>query len=66
MRGRGEGGRKENQTCRQLVIIRDGHLQEDCDKYYEKALENLTACGYKKVDFDALSKEEEHFWRSIS
>jgi len=38
-------------------------LQEDCDKYYAKALENLAACGYRKVDFDKLSKEDEHFWK---
>ena len=42
---------------------RGGQLQEDCDKYYAKALENLAACGYRKVDFDKLSKEDEHFWK---
>ena len=40
-------------------------LQEDCDKYYARALENLAACGYQKVDFDHLGKEEEHFWKKV-
>ena len=64
-----ERDKRENKTNmtaeEQLAAImpKTAHLQEDCDKYYEKALENLAACGYKKVDFDALSKEEEHFWK---
>ena len=69
MRAKKERDKRENKTNmtaeEQLAAImpKTAHLQEDCDKYYEKALENLTACGYKKVDFDALSKEEEHFWK---
>ncbi|PDX82136.1 polyphosphate kinase 1 [Faecalibacterium prausnitzii] len=69
MRAKKERDKRENKTNmtaeEQLVAImpKTAHLQEDCDKYYEKALENLAACGYKKVDFDALSKEEEHFWK---
>ena len=68
MRAKKERDKRENKTNmtaeEQLAAImpKTAHLQEDCDKYYEKALENLTACGYKKVDFDALSKEE-HFWK---
>ena len=57
---------KTNMTAsEQLAAImpKVGQLQSDCDKFYEKALENLNACGYKKVDFDHLTKEEEHFWR---
>ena len=69
MRAKKERDKRENKTNmtaeEQLSAImpKTAHLQEDCDKYYEKALENLAACGYKKVDFDALSKEEEHFWK---
>lgn len=48
------------------IMPKTAQLQEDCDKYYAKALENLAACGYRKVDFDKLSKEDEHFWKSIS
>ena len=68
MRAKKERDKRENKTNmtaeEQLAAImpKTAHLQEDCDKYYEKALENLAACGYKKVDFDALSKEE-HFWK---
>ena len=69
MRAKKERDKRENKTNmtaeEQLAAImpKTAHLQEDCDKYYEKALKNLAACGYKKVDFDALSKEEEHFWK---
>ena len=69
MRAKKERDKRENKTNmtaeEQLAAImpKTAHLQEDCDKSYEKALENLAACGYKKVDFDALSKEEEHFWK---
>lgn len=69
MRAKKERDKRENKTNmtaeEQLAAImpKTAHLQEDCDKYYEKALENLAACGYKKVDFDTLSKEEEHFWK---
>ena len=69
MRAKKERDKRENKTNmtaeEQLAAImpKTAHLQEDCDKYYEKALENLAVCGYKKVDFDALSKEEEHFWK---
>ncbi len=69
MRAKKERDKRENKTNmtaeEQLAAImpKTARRQEDCDKYYEKALENLAACGYKKVDFDALSKEEEHFWK---
>ena len=33
------------------------------DKFYAKALENLAENGYHKVDFDHLTKEEEHLWK---
>ena len=66
---RGKKEKRENKTNmtaeEQLTAImpKTAQLQEDCDKYYAKALENLAACGYRKVDFDKLSKEDEHFWK---
>ena len=66
---RGKKEKRENKTNmtaeEQLAAImpKTAQLQEDCDKYYAKALENLDACGYQKVDFEKLSKEEEHFWK---
>ena len=66
---RGKKEKRENKTNmtaeEQLAAImpKTAQLQEDCDKYYVKALENLAACGYRKVDFDKLSKEDEHFWK---
>ena len=66
---RGKKEKRENKTNmtaeEQLAAImpKTAQLQEDCDKYYAKALENLEACGYRKVDFDKLSKEDEHFWK---
>ena len=66
---RGKKEKRENKTNmtaeEQLAAImpKTAQLQEDCDKYYAKALENLAACGYRKVDLDKLSKEDEHFWK---
>lgn len=66
---RGKKEKRENKTnmtaAEQLAAImpKTAQLQEECDKYYAKALENLAACGYHKVDFDKLTKEEEHFWK---
>ena len=57
---------KTNMTAEEqlnAIMPKVAHLQEDCDKYYEKALENLDACGYKKVDFDGMDKEQERFWK---
>ena len=42
---------KTNMTAEEqlnAIMPKVAHLQEDCDKYYEKALENLDACGYKR------------------
>ena len=64
---RGKKEKRENKTNmtaeEQLAAImpKTAQLQEDCDKYYAKSLENLAACGYRKVDFDKLSKEEKVF-----
>ena len=38
-------------------------LQMDCDKYYHKALEALAEHGYRKINFDKISKEDERFWK---
>ena len=57
---------KTNMTAEEqlnAIMPKVAHLQEDCDKYYEKTLENLDACGYKKVNFDAMDKEQERFWK---
>ena len=45
------------------IMPKTAQLQADCDKYYAKALEELAGCGYRKVDFDHLSKEDERFWK---
>ena len=67
MRGKKEKREtKPNMTAEEqlaAIMPKTAQLQEDCDKYYAKALENLAACGYRKVDFDKLSKEDEHFWK---
>ena len=66
---RGKKEKRENKTNmtaeEQLnaIMPKTAQLQEDCDKYYAKALENLDAHGYQKVDFEKLSKEDEHFWK---
>ena len=66
---KGKKEKRENKTnmtaAEQLAAImpKTAQLQEDCDKYYEKALEALAENGYCKVDFDALTKEEEHVWK---
>lgn len=61
--------KRENKTnmtaAEQLAAImpKTAQLQEECDKFYAKALENLAENGYYKVDFDHLTKEEEHLWK---
>ena len=66
---RGKKEKRENKTNmtaeEQLnaIMPKTAQLQEECDKYYAKALENLAEHGYKKVDFSDLTREEEHFWK---
>ncbi len=66
---KGKKVKRENKTnmssAEQLAAImpKTAQLQEECDKYYEKSLESLAEYGYQKVDFDHLTKEEEHFWK---
>ena len=45
------------------IMPKTAQLQEECDKFYAKALENLAENAYHKVDFDHLTKEEEHLWK---
>ena len=65
----GKKVKRENKTnmsaAEQLTAImpKTAQLQEECDKYYAKALEALAEWGYRKVDFNHLTKEEEHFWK---
>lgn len=65
----GKKVKRENKTnmsaAEQLTAImpKTAQLQEECDKYYAKALEALAECGWRKVDLDRLSKEDEHFWK---
>ena len=49
---------KTNMTAEEqlnAIMPKVAHLQEDCDKYYEKALENLDACGYKNTSRTSCS-----------
>ena len=60
-REQGKKVKRENKTnmssAEQLAAImpKTAQLQVECDKYYEKALENLAANGYRKVDLDKLT-----------
>ena len=45
------------------IMPKTAELQMDCDKYYHKALEALAEHGYRKVNFDKITKEEERFWK---
>ena len=47
------------------IMPKTAELQMDCDKYYHKALEALAEHGYRKVNFDKVSKEEERFWKKF-
>ena len=47
------------------IMPKTAELQMDCDKYYHKALEALAEHGYRKVNFDKISKEEERFWKKF-
>ncbi len=66
---KGKKDKRENKTnmtaAEQLAAImpKAAQLQEDCDKYYAKALESLAENGYRKVDFDKLTKEDDHLWK---
>ena len=46
------------------IMPRVAELQAKCDKYYLHLLDQLAQNGYYKVDFNNLSKKEEHSWKS--
>ncbi len=46
------------------ITPRVAELQAKCDKYYQHLIEQLAAVGYKKVDFNKLTKQQEHFWKA--
>ncbi len=46
------------------ITPRVAELQAKCDKYYQHILTALAKLGYQKVDFNHLSKEQEHFWKT--
>ena len=46
------------------ITPRVAELQAKCDKYYQHLIEQLAAAGYKKVDFNKLTKQQEHFWKA--
>lgn len=52
-------------AAQQLAAImpRVEEMQETYDKSYHKLMELLAAQGYQKVDFSALNKEDERFWK---
>ncbi len=57
---------KTNMTAAQqlaAIMPRVEEMQETCDKSYHKLMELLAAQGYQKVDFSALNKEDERFWK---
>ena len=46
------------------ITPRVAELQTKCDKYWQHLVEALAEKGYRKVDFDKLDKQQEHFWKS--
>ena len=60
---------KDNKTgwtpAQQLSAImpKVQELQQYCDKCVAKLYERLENCGYYKVNFEKLTKKQEHFWK---
>ena len=46
------------------ITPRVAELQAKCDKYFQHLVGLLADAGYKKVDFNKLSKQQEHFWKT--
>ena len=46
------------------ITPRVAELQAKCDKYFQHLVELLADAGYKKVDFNKLSKQQDHFWKT--
>lgn len=45
------------------ILPRYRQLQLACDKYYEKLVAALEEEGYHKINFEKLTKDQEHFWK---
>ena len=57
---------KTNLTAQQqlnAIMPKTARLQMLCDKCVQKLDEKLSGLGYVKLNFKALDKEEEHFWK---
>ena len=46
------------------ITPRVAELQAKCDKYWQHLVSALADNGYKKLDFNKLDKQQEHFWKS--
>ena len=46
------------------ITPRVAELQAKCDKYFQHLVGLLADAGYKKVDFNKLSKQQDHFWKT--
>ena len=44
-----------------MPVVRE--LQAHCDKIIAKLYENIARHGLQKVNFEKLSKKQEHFWK---
>lgn len=57
---------KTNMTAAQqldAIMPKVAQLQEQCDKSYAKLLDAMEKLGYQKINFEKLTKEQEHFWK---
>ncbi len=45
------------------ILPKYRQLQLACDKYYEKLVAALEEEGYHKINFEKLTKDQEHFWK---
>ena len=46
------------------ITPRVAELQAKCDKYWQHLVSALADNGYKKLDFNKLDKQQEHFWKA--
>ena len=63
--GKAENSARAASASQQLNAIMPAvaELQGLCDKYVGQLEENLRKQGYHKLNFDKLTKEQEHFWK---
>lgn len=57
---------KTNMTAAEqleAIMPKVAELQEQCDKSYTKLLDAMAKLGYEKINFEKLTKEQEHFWK---